>query len=871
MAPVGDGDGPQQTGLPVRILTSAVDSTVAVATHTGDWVSIHGIHGKLSFSTQISQILLLSPSHLLVFALSGEILLIEVASGKQLAHYYIPNRVGVHAVAVGDGKAIVGTSDGSVYILSVTGTVMSHQLMIASNATTLGALVAVATGPRLLAILGTRAVLVLDTEIVDKPKLVFKMALASSPTTTTQIVWCEAGLVLMSGESMTLIRSNAAAGTFEQVPVRSTINGYRLYLVSGCVFLIEKTRQIFMAELILTSGGYVMQVLPVPHTLPDSFPLATSIVCAGKYSVSIRGKGTTSPLLSIDMHQIQATKWIEIVHSLIHSQKFEDAFALLAGLQAGTVPRLLDRPTSGLLADPEFLEMCASKYVRQTEKYNQHTLGVFCANFSLFPIFERLLDSTGDTRWPLWVMEMVLTGVIPARKLTRDLVKRVIESGELEAKKSDSAKARVDLFISIVVLSCGPVDVLIDPNQTVRLATGLDLKFSTILIHLFLLNEAVLPVQYLVAASEWDDAFYYMFALSSGLGYPCWEGRVASLTDHFSDILVDEPQLIKKLATHDEKLLLNSIGFNLRIFDSMTAKLGDGAVVSDERLLYGIKASLIENRLPELWLKHDKNKCINLLISRGETPLVLKLFDYVQEADVCKPDIVQVITTLLSSSSAEGILAFVDKFSSTLSMAEVVDIFMAARRPDLTVLLSAQRRDFTHAVKVLNGMVEDATVATDTVVGLARELMEKYGSFITEEAAVSLWAQILSSRRTGLKDVDSAIRTVGRHVNVLKLVASLTNVPMQSALLSLVHDDQALLSHAAAISAVDVGKQFAVLAKQDSGRTRGVAVTASICHECLDPISQGTGRVSDLMLFSCGHIVHSSCADGVGKACPVCI
>jgi hypothetical protein len=264
---------------------------------------------------------------------------------------------------------------------------------------------------------------------------------------------------------------------------------------------------------------------------------------------------------------------------------------------------------------------------------------------------------------------------------------------------------------------------------------------------------------------------------------------------------------------------------------------------------------------------------LNILISRGDIETVLQILDQTDDASsLKKTEALQILERLVDSSAQaiDVVLKLISKFSDILPLNEALQVLQQTRRLDVSVALLAKRGDFDAAVTILREkMIGSADVQTDEVIRTIETLAKRYTPLCDEDVLVDIWTDLFTSSR--IVDVASVAQVLPSGARLLQVIARLKGLGLQFGLLQIFEQRQALMIHAAAVSTVDVGRQFHVLAKQDIKRNRGTSVTASICHQCLDPLSSRSKKMSELLVFSCGHIVHSTCGDGLGKPCPVCI
>lgn len=583
-------------------------------------------------------------------------------------------------------------------------------------------------------------------------------------------------------------------------------------------------------------------------------------------SVSLNAKSHS--VVSIDLHFVQLMKWIEILYSLAHSEKFIDAFSLLLDLDSNRTPLLLDRSTADLLKQQTFIQSLVEKFTK-SDAFDESLFITFAVSLGVLSDVTMVIDAISGDNWLNKVLDLVSQGKVDPARLPHDVTKRVIEHAEKCVKEGELTASSLDSFISFVVLRNG----LIDTNQTIRIATGLDLEMATVLIHIYLLHDYVFPIQLFLSGPrsvEKSQVLYYLHCLSEQRRYPCQDGPM-DIHRRVSRLLVDEPALVDKLLTLDESDFVSVVGFDEALFDSIVAKRTTD--ISDELLVYGVRSYLGANSGNEFFKKYNKNSVLNILISRGDIETVLQILDQTDDSSsVKKTEALQILERLVGSSAQaiDVVLKLISKFSEILPLNDALQVLQQTRRLDVSVALLAKRGDLDAAVTILREkMIGSADVQTDEVIRTIETLAKRYTPLCDEDVIVDIWTDLFKSSR--IVDVAGVAQVLPLGARLLQVIARLKGLGLQSGLLHIFEQRQALMIHAAAVSTVDVGRQFHVLAKQDIKRNRGTSVTASICHQCLDPLSSRSKKMSDLLVFSCGHIVHSTCGDGLGKPCPVCI
>jgi hypothetical protein len=303
----------------------------------------------------------------------------------------------------------------------------------------------------------------------------------------------------------------------------------------------------------------------------------------------------------------------------------------------------------------------------------------------------------------------------------------------------------------------------------------------------------------------------------------------------------------------DQERFLDSVGYDIAVF----TRLVENNPLTDALVSYAIKAAVSRGSLQDLFQQIPQNKCFQTLLKRGETPLLLKCLDTVRTSTT-DLDLMLILNQLLSTGCKDSeIFKFLTQFKHSLQLDKVVGLLKDKQRSVLAVNLLAERRDFDSAIKIMQ-QLEDKRPLLD--------FTQKFASYIDPANLVSLWADFIQHNSSALDDV--VVRALlASAVDLASLAHLSSDIQTQSKLIGILQSNQDLLIHSSCVSAIDVGEQFAKLAKQDSMKHKGVSITPSICHVCLDPISDSNR--TDLFLFSCGHIMHSSC--GVTSACSVCV
>jgi hypothetical protein len=566
-----------------------------------------------------------------------------------------------------------------------------------------------------------------------------------------------------------------------------------------------------------------------PFLLPPSSLLLRSRTPTSSFTI------VSNPNKKLELHKVTVMKWMEIIHSLVHCEQFDQAMDLMAGLKEGSVPSLTDRNVDleDSFRGEGMIILC--KKILKSEDLNLERFAIFASKFS------GLLDLFLDPYLISTLPSLVISGTIPVVPcLTQTVVSRVVDS---------MRDAELDVFLAKVVLENGPQ--LIDTNKIIRLAAALDLKLTTVLLHIYLLHDTFFPLNYL----DHEEKLFYVFSMTRGLRYPCWDAPHA-YQPPFAKLLLEECRsdfVQTMMKEENQDVFLDSIGFDMSLFTFLSK---GHEVVSDALIVFGIKAAITETSLPEFFNnKIPQKKCIEILLRNGEIKLLLRCLDFVHRDS----DLLQIILNelLLANSADCEIELFLSKFGGSLQLHTVTNLLIKHSKPHLAALsMFAERRDFDSALKIIHQIDHKLPVLV--------KFTSKFSHFLEPSHLVSLWAACLGTPSHLTQDVRDLLLA---KVDLISLVKACSDIQIQSKLIELIHSGLDLLQHASNLNALDVGEQFSSLAKQDSMRNKGISITATICHVCLDPICDS--KRTDILLFSCGHIIHSSCGDS--KICSVCV
>jgi hypothetical protein len=222
------------------------------------------------------------------------------------------------------------------------------------------------------------------------------------------------------------------------------------------------------------------------------------------------------------------------------------------------------------------------------------------------------------------------------------------------------------------------------------------------------------------------------------------------------------------------------------------------------------------------------------------------------------------IFTQLLTTNDDQVVRFALKFD--LPMDDCVNSAIKSGRIDAAVKLLAKTKHVDRALSLIRQQMN-----SDEKTRLAVWITDRFAAKTNDPHKFNeLWQSMDFSLLMTNTDVARCLSVSG--IDLIMLATSVPDISAKAWLMKLYKHNLDLLAQASSVSALDVGMKFAFLAKTDCSRSKGIPVTASICHACLDPVtatSKATSRRPDLMLFSCGHIVHRSCGDQTG--CPVCV
>ena len=775
---------------------------------------------------------LLSPERLLIFLESG--ISLFTLAGAQLANHQLPNQQRItHSLAVSEYQAVVATSDNALYIISTSSEpTISHQLMIAPSETSLGKIRSIASSSQnMLCVVGSAAILILDLTVVDRPKLLFKKVSKSVSDSETG-VWLGSTL-LLAERGIILVPTGEG---FQSKLLTVRFPERKLFALTDRVVALVGENQLRLGELVDDR----INVLETSHPLPQNAEVIVPRNSQSIFVVSIKPAGTNN--INLDIHRASLVRWTDLVLSLCHSEKYCEAIALLLDLTCGHLPLLIDSRDS--LVDPTLVVGLVGKFSK-TPKFSQHEhlavrLGSVCG--CLEEVCETFSSRTA-------VLELVVKHEIPTSSLTQEIVMQTVNACV--------SHADIDAFIATVIVRGGrDGEVLVDTNQIVRIATARDFSKSIVLIHSYLLNDHLFPLKYWLIGEKVDMNLvcYYMHCLSTGRRFPCMEVPFPEGPEVMRSLVREERSLFEKIFLRDPETVVESIGYEfaeeIKILASQHPDLKEIVKV------YQVKCAIANGEKIEL------KSVLPTLIARHELEVIL---DILEDGSAVPPqDLMMIFEQLVKQNQPEKIVKFALKFK--LSADECVAVCLKAGKRDIAVRILVKVGNVPEAVHIVAQEQE-----FDRKIEMAVWVTCRGGKGNPEEAIQSLWRDLLLDPRSELllnrSDVKVALAGA---VDIFALVEHAPDLKLKAWLMDIQHAQHKLLKQAAAVAARDVGEQFVVLASSNSVRNKAVTVTASICHSCLDPITTAKStKRNELMLFSCGHIVHSSCGDQTG--CPVCV
>jgi hypothetical protein len=831
---------------PVGDLVTVVASRETVLVSKGTVTS-----SFLAPSEVIGGVVLLSPDLVLVF--SHQTVYLYSTSGDLLADYA---KHVVKGVAITANQAVVSTADDAVYILTVSEgspSKLSHQLMIAPSQSSLGKIfsLALCEDNFLLALVGSVAVLILDLSFVDKPKLVFKKVI--SVVENDSGLWVGDSLVLP--KTGLVLRRTAQGSGFEAIPhfpdeVRL---GYDcMYPISESVVALKRGDRLTLAQ--FTKDWSDVSVLSNPdcmHVLPSGESQVVSVRGGEASCVVVSLRAGKQNCVCVDVHKAEVVRWIEHVFSYAHSEKFDNAIELLIALKKGTLPLLLD--SMAALSEETLVVGMVSKISKSSpNKLDWKSVVRLAAHYEFM---EQVADLfAGRREFFLTVLELVVGKQVPTSALNQQVVMRTIDTCI-----DDS---RIDDFLAMAIVCGGPKgEILIDTNQAVRIATAKDLSLSVVLIHTYLLRDLLFPVKYWASSSSPNELVcYYLYCLTKGRKFPCMDAPEPDSYSALRSVVQEERSVFEKIFLRDPETVIECIGWDF--LEEVKIIASTHPDIRNEIAVYETKCAVAHGE------PIDVKACIEALIKKSELPLILAVLEKDNGAQVSQKDLMSIFKQLVSDSVPEDsaqIVKFALRFLSNIDTS--VDICLEKRRLDVAVKLLAKNNSFEKAVKLI---LDEGAFSYQRKVDLAVWITTR--SKGSDAAIASLWTNLLSQA-----DAESAIRERGDvrralacSVDMFQLAENIPSIKIKAWLMQIARTNHGLLSQAAAVAALDVGAQFTVLASTNATRSKGVPVTACICHSCLDPIAaEKSSKRNELMLFSCGHIVHTACGDRSG--CPVCV
>ena len=468
--------------------------------------------------------------------------------------------------------------------------------------------------------------------------------------------------------------------------------------------------------------------------------------------------------------------------------------------------------------------LLAKEYLKSHLRTNERddAFSVFLARLCLLSEFHPRAD-------PDRLVNLVLLGRVSVKALDGSLINRCIDALEQPMQRE-----LMDKFVTLLILGWLPLAAPIDVDRVVRICIMQNLLISTVLVHMHLLQDFRFVFDYLRRKDSQNGQThflaYFLYCCTHKKGYPVW--TVPALEVNIEEFLF-EPDMEKKIKSLlPDKLFLSAVPTSPSLFNLFWSlsppTVWDGR---DDLIVYGAKSCALSNEFYEQIGISDLQ-----LLKLADQSLVEKIIDSIEPG----------INVLPIIDQLEDDLALVFLAKQNFELTKVVQHCLEKGRYRVALGLLAERRDFDQVSEIM--LNRDVTAKT------LSEISDKYAEFIDPELIANIWASKLDDLGS-VKKLDWLLLL--RHVDQLKWV---------SVLYDKIHMQTKLQNKAKYLASLDVGTQFSILAKNNK-RTAGIPVTATICHMCMDPILS-KGKVQ---LYSCRHIVHSKCCDGITGKCPVCL
>ena len=826
------------------LYTIGGDFVTAIACNETILVSIGSLKTTIRSDSIITNICLLSAELILVFTASG-VGLYPTTGGPRLAQHEISesrktvNRV----VPVSPTQVVASTTDGAVYIISwAVGNIISHQLMIAPNEVSLGVEIcglAFRNQESLLTIIGSVAIIILDLTIVDKPKLVYKKTIRSV-LSEDDAVWIDDSRLVLPNRGLCLVRTGNGfdSTSIENRSICKKLSDNILMLAGAPA--ADHISGITLGQIEPTGS---IQALPGEHQLPgtDWMLLVPRQGVDGRLIFLVVAFRRSAELV-VDIYKSEVMKWIEYVFSLSHSEKYLEAIDLLIQLRQGKLPLLAD--TLETLSDQSVIVGIVSKYLKNSSS-DQIRMDRVVVLASLFGLVEEVGDIFETNSFSLkkndfysCLIHLVINRILPTTSLTQETVTRAITAC--------TNSPTIDSFVAMVIVKGGKGgEVLVDTNKVVRIATANDWPESIVVIHTRLLHDHIFPLKYWLTTNRLDPdlAAYYLYCLSRCRRFPCMDIDSGEYSGVIRALIHEEQSTFESILSRDPNAVLDCIGWDL------------SEVLGNRFPVYAIKCAIARNE------KVNVQLAIETLIKQSELSLILAILDKDNGSPVSANELGLIFKQLVKADSMTDsqIIKFSTKFN--LPLEDCLSVCLAASRSEVAVKLLGTKGEMDRAIT----LIEQEESSFEKKLDLATWLTSK--SRKGDDSLIGLWASLLNDSHGGHLVTENvrAARALACSVDVFLLASRVNCIAHKAWLMEIFKSTNRILQQAVNVSAIDVGTQFRILANNSSVKSKGISVTASICHSCLDPI---TTSKSSLMLFSCGHIVHNHCGDRT--ACPVC-
>ena len=722
-------------------------------------------------------------------------------------------------LVVSNTQLLVGTTSGNVYILTTPS--VTTQLLIKGGG--FGSVCAIAwtESVQLAAIALETAILVVSLVRTAGPRLVCKLPISGAPG---KLFWCRKGRLLVDDSSIWQL-----AGDDESLE-RVAGNDAILTGVVGEVVLTGTAAEISLAELSIDGR---LSGSGSPHKLPGT-PHALFVSNGRIFALSVRA---IDLLVSVDVHELQIVCWSAMVRSLVHADRLADTFSLILGLKKATIPLFGNLNVFENLDFRQILD----KYLKLFPKFGADVLqflSIMCEWSALEAYSVKKVDLKA-------LVELVVSGRV--QNVPGELVSACLDM--LTAENPPDIDSVQGFIVQTVLSQKDTIDI----NSAIRICSTLDLPIANVVVHVYVLGDFQFAFDYLRVGGGLN---FFLFSCTHATGYPVWRselvGRPNSDTQSMGEkvlaicMLPENAWKLKTLVGDPE--FLNSIPFNFELFEYLWKLVPhtnwDGL---DDIVVYGLKCAFECGEKMALYTRtvgKTNLQLVKLLVDR-KSHLVGK-FIGAMDGSSPKPAIdpntvLEILSHLCVSESTAVVLAFLDRFP----VENVVEFFKQTK-PLLALIVLGERRRFDEMVPIMRNCDDVDTLTLIT---------NKFGKYFNPADLVDFWAT-------------KNYQVLPNNVDLVKLLQRVTSSKIQSAVFKRIQEQNTLNIKAKHLASFDVGEQFSLLAKQNK-KNRGITVTATICHACLDPlISSHPGKIQ---LYSCEHIVHSRCCDEIGGKCPVCL